>query len=689
MARPSCTKKARFGIRGKLMAAFAAVLATTILSAAVGLWSNDRLSAKFSLVVGEKVPLLDAASALSRSSFGVVTASGVLNAARNDGQRQAAFAAATEGLQATAAQAAFMRENGIDPAPLDAIAAKLDSMGRNLRGLDKLVSARLALAETQGRQWERMSTRRGAFAEAIKPPLAAAAAGDSAAYRVLLDLSAAVDRLGGLLAEAAEAPDFERLKVVQQRVEPAAAALQAAVRGLGDGTASFADLAGKSLDILAFGQGGESIPALRAEHLKLANRGTLLLDKNREIAEELTGVVGAVEAGIKEHIAESAREIAASVAESRQLLFAVIATGALIAALVVFVYVRRTILLRLTALSSTMRALADGNLEVEPPRGAADEIGDMAAALAVFRAGALEMRDVQARIEAERQRAGEERRRGRLELAAAFETSVQRVVDQARSAMGTLQATVDGLSHTATETSEEAGEAASASQQATVNVKSIAAAAEQLLASITEISRQVHQSTEVTARAVDDAKRISAMVLDLSETTRQIGSVVQLISAIAKQTNLLALNATIEAARAGEAGRGFTVVAGEVKALANQTAQATDGIGRQVAAIQAKTADAVQMIGDISRTVDQVRGISSAVAAAVEEQSAATQEIARNVAAAAAKTTDALTTSHKVSDAALETNTLTGLVHEAVGAMAGHVNALDAEVRQFVGTIRS
>lgn len=107
-----------------------------------------------------------------------------------------------------------------------------------------------------------------------------------------------------------------------------------------------------------------------------------------------------------------------------------------------------------------------------------------------------------------------------------------------------------------------------ASEEATQSAQAVAAAIEELNASINEIAQQVNESARVAADAVSQAGTTNGEVQNLAEAAQKIGNIVQLISEIAAQTNLLALNATIEAARAGEAGRGFAIVASEVKALA-------------------------------------------------------------------------------------------------------------------------
>jgi methyl-accepting chemotaxis protein len=217
----------------------------------------------------------------------------------------------------------------------------------------------------------------------------------------------------------------------------------------------------------------------------------------------------------------------------------------------------------------------------------------------------------------------------------AFEGEIAAKLDAVGLKVREMRDAASELGTVAENTSTRAGSVSDASETASSNVQMVASAAEELSSSIAEISRQVEQTTSIVNRATENAQTSNSKVAGLANAANRIGEVVTLIQAIAEQTNLLALNATIEAARAGEAGRGFAVVAAEVKELATQTSKATEEIGAQIAAIQAETKDAVDSIGAIAATMDEVNSYTAAIAAAVGEQGSATQEISRNVAEAA------------------------------------------------------
>ena len=217
---------------------------------------------------------------------------------------------------------------------------------------------------------------------------------------------------------------------------------------------------------------------------------------------------------------------------------------------------------------------------------------------------------------------------------------------------------------------EQASSPASASIEASTNVQAVAAGAEQLVSSIDEIGRQTASASSVSAEAVSQAQHTSDIVASLVDATSRIGEVVKLITDIAAQTNLLALNATIEAARAGDAGKGFSVVANEVKNLASQTARATDEISGQIAQVQNATHEAVSAITAISQTISRMNEISEAIAAASEEQNAVSREISSNLHTAASGVSIISENMNAIAEAAKSADDSTRRVKESSRALS-------------------
>ena len=210
-----------------------------------------------------------------------------------------------------------------------------------------------------------------------------------------------------------------------------------------------------------------------------------------------------------------------------------------------------------------------------------------------------------------------------------FETSASRVRTTIATAASSLNTTAGELEHLSKDAADQARTAVASLEAAADDVVSTASATDQLSVTCSAMFEHATRGAHIAREAVHDAERTNKSVAYLSETVETIGSVVGLISDIAAQTNLLALNATIEAARAGEAGRGFSVVASEVKSLANQTSKATEEIAARINTIREETRRSVADILGIVKTITSVASLAETVAHAIEEQRTATASIAQ------------------------------------------------------------
>ena len=281
--------------------------------------------------------------------------------------------------------------------------------------------------------------------------------------------------------------------------------------------------------------------------------------------------------------------------------------------------------------------------------------------------------------------AAQEQRRTAMEAAiAVFRPRVETMLKTVSEHAVAMRSTASTLFAASSRTSQRADGAVDTSNEASMNVEIAAGAAEELSATIAEISRQLEQTNRIITTAVSEAGTTNDQIGSLAQSAQKIGDVVKLIQDVAGQTNLLALNATIEAARAGEAGRGFAVVASEVKSLAVQTGKATEEIAGQIAAVQLSTGAAVEAIGRIVERMREISSYTSAAAASVHQQQAATGEISQNVMSAAQSAKEIVSVLGDVTGAAAETRSSAETVLAASQAVETAATNLRQEVEGFL-----
>ena len=352
-------------------------------------------------------------------------------------------------------------------------------------------------------------------------------------------------------------------------------------------------------------------------------------------------------------------------------------------------FVSRSLSQPLSRQTDLMTKLADGDLEVEiTDQDRADEIGNIAKSVQIFKENALRVKQLEKDQEAQRVRAEEEKKEAQIMLASDFESRVGGVIESLSVSASSMTSTAQQMQGSSQQTAEISNTVAAAATEADSNVQTVATASEELAASSSEIARQIDSVAKKSSAASADAEATSESVNELNVLADSIGEVIGTIKDIAEQTNLLALNATIEAARAGEAGKGFAVVADEVKKLANETATKTEEIDERVNKIQEAIRHSVTAMDKIISNVSEIDAATTTVASAVEEQNAATAEIGRNVTEASTGTQQVSQAIIQVQQNAAESGEASNTVLHSASELKKQSDVLKIEVAKFLNEIR-
>jgi methyl-accepting chemotaxis protein len=410
-------------------------------------------------------------------------------------------------------------------------------------------------------------------------------------------------------------------------------------------------------------------------------------DANREVRSALNKDLEA----LSRVYAERSKKLAQQTDANRTLAFVLTCLGGLALVVVVIgvMIIARSIAQPLSAITDTIKRVAEGAEGVEVPHiGRTDEIGALARAIQIFKEAMDRNRNLNSQV-LEDSKARDQRARQMETSVDAFREAIGGVLRAVTDNATSMRSTAETIASVSSDASGRAVAASSATEQASHNVSAVAGAAEELSASVEEIGRQVRQSAGAVEQAGLRTEKSIAEIEGLAAATQRIDGVLSLIQAIAEQTNLLALNATIEAARAGDAGRGFAVVAHEVKALAEQTAKATAEIGQNVGLIQTSTKNSVDAVREIGNAVREINEVTSIIASAIGQQDAATREISANAQLAAQGNGTLVVNIGSLSDAIGTTSTAAASVLTASSDLTATAETLSREVEKFFRDLRA
>ena len=333
--------------------------------------------------------------------------------------------------------------------------------------------------------------------------------------------------------------------------------------------------------------------------------------------------------------------------------------------------------------------LSNGELDAEAPTHKfKDEINDMLKALLSFKDSAQEAQELRSQQIQIQENSKRDQEKAMQVMADNFEGAVGGSISNLAAAATELRSSSEGMKSIAEHTSRSSATVASSSGQASANVNTVASAMEEMSATSAEIASQITSVKKQSSDTSKNADIANDKVSTLNCLVEGISEVVLSIKDIAEQTNLLALNATIEAARAGEAGKGFAVVADEVKKLSTETSRKTEEINKRIEDIQQATRESVESVALIINSISEIDISVAGVSAAVEEQNVTTNEIVRSVTEASQGVENVNHTIVDIQKASEETGASADDVLSASREVSELAENLKLSVSEFLSNVR-
>lgn len=363
----------------------------------------------------------------------------------------------------------------------------------------------------------------------------------------------------------------------------------------------------------------------------------------------------------------------------------------LVMVLLIGLMTRRLVILPIQRSVHVLAELGAGRTADPPPRASLKELnmlGDVVSKFANALRSMAEMKKQKSAAEEEEER-NHAMRQEMSALANEFESTVMASVSQIGRSADELRQSSDFMSDAISATETLSHSSRDRAAEARENVDGVAAGSQQIASSIGEIETAASDAAQRSQRGADAAANAKASVSGLTDDANRIGEVVNLVSEITKRTNLLALNATIEAARAGEAGRGFAIVAGEVKQLAGQTAEAAHEIVEHVKRIRdgvTETSDHIEVIADV---VASTSDMADMIASSVSQQAATTRSIADRAGGAAAANVEVADLIAQLNEKARSGNAVVEQVSIAANEIHDVADTLRTDVDGFITGLRA